>query len=385
MEQADRISEMTSRAGFSELRIENLSRRFGEFQALDDLSMTIDGGEFVALLGPSGCGKSTALNLIAGLLEPTGGSIWIDDQRIDTVPTEKRDFGMVFQNYALFPHMSVADNVGFGLSMRRVGKTERQERVQRALDMVQLGSQATKRPGQLSGGQQQRVAIARAIVTEPRLVLMDEPLSNLDAKLRIDMRTEVRLLHQNLGLTTVYVTHDQAEALSLADRLVVMRDGLVQQAGTPQEVYESPANIYVAAFVGYRNAFDGSAVSKTQLDVGGIPLTIADAGDAVGTPHAVAMVRPEDVVIGTTAVADRNAIPVTVRVSEYQGRAFAVEAQTTAGLTLYGFSDSPLQPGDAVVASIAAESIRVYGERTPDGAARAAAAEAELAASGAPA
>jgi putative spermidine/putrescine transport system ATP-binding protein len=270
--------------------------------------------------------------------------------------------------------------------MRHVPKAQRVERVQRALDMVQLGSQASKRPAQLSGGQQQRVAIARAIVTEPRLVLMDEPLSNLDAKLRIDMRTEVRLLHQELGLTTIYVTHDQAEALSLADRLVVMRDGVVQQTGAPQEVYEDPANIYVAAFVGYRNAIDGTMQADGRIDVGDAALTVGDQHGRVGSaPHAVAMVRPDDVAIGATGLQDANTIPVTVRVSEYQGRAFAVEAQTTTGTTVFGFSETPLAPGDAVVASIRADAIRVYGEHTPDGAARAAAAEAELAASGAPA
>ena len=378
---------MTSGGGrFGELRLEHLTRWFGDFAALDDLNLTIQGGEFVALLGPSGCGKSTALNLVAGLLEPSAGSIWIDDARLDDVPPEKRDFGMVFQNYALFPHMSVADNVAFGLSMRHVPKAQRTERVRRALDMVQLGSQAAKRPSQLSGGQQQRVAIARAIVTEPRLVLMDEPLSNLDAKLRIDMRTEVRLLHQDLGLTTIYVTHDQAEALSLADRLVVMRDGVVQQSGAPQEVYESPANIYVAAFVGYRNAIDGTMRSGGRMDIGDAVLTVGDLGDRVGAaPHAVAMIRPDDVAIAETGAAEANTIDVTVRVSEYQGRAFAVEAQTASGTTIFGFSQTPLAPGSQAVASIAAESIRVYGEDAPNGAARAAAAEAELAASGAPA
>jgi putative spermidine/putrescine transport system ATP-binding protein len=377
---------VTSRARFRELRLEGLSRRFGDFAALDNLNLSIEGGEFVALLGPSGCGKSTALNLIAGLLEPTAGSIWLDDQRLDHVPPEKRDFGMVFQNYALFPHMSVTDNVGFGLSLRRVGKAERLERVQRALDMVQLGSQANKRPAQLSGGQQQRVAIARAIVTEPRLVLMDEPLSNLDAKLRIDMRTEVRLLHQELGLTTIYVTHDQAEALSLADRLVVMRDGIVQQTGAPQDVYEDPANIYVAAFVGYRNAIDGTVQADGRIDIGDAVLHTSDSGERLGgAPHAVAMVRPDDVTVGEKAVAGMNAVPVTVRVSEYQGRAFAIEAQTKSGVTLFGFSERPLRPGDQVIASIPPEAVRVYGEDAPNGAARAAAAEAELATSGMPA
>src|SRR5207248_10390456 len=186
-------------------------------------------GEFIALLGPSGCGKSTALNCLAGLLPLTGGSIWLDDARIDRLKPEGRGFGMVFQNYALFPHMSVRKNIGFGLKMQGRPNAEIAQKVEEALGLVHLVEQAAKHPGQLSGGQQQRVAIARAIVLEPPLVLMDEPLSTLDAKLRLEMRTEIRRLHQTLGLTTVYVTHDQEEALSLSDRLVVLRDGRVQQ------------------------------------------------------------------------------------------------------------------------------------------------------------
>lgn len=371
------------RARFSELRLDHLSRRFGDFVALDDLSLSIAGGEFVALLGPSGCGKSTTLNLVAGLLDPSDGMIWLDDQRLDIVPPEKRDFGMVFQNYALFPHLNVADNVGFGLSLRRVGKAERKERVQRALDMVRLGDQASKRPGQLSGGQQQRVSIARAIVTEPRLVLMDEPLSNLDAKLRIDMRTEVRLLHQELGLTTVYVTHDQAEAMSLADRLVVMRDGVVQQEGLPQEVYENPANIYVAAFVGYRNAIDGVVLADGRVDIGDAAIAADHRNSRLaGAPQAVVMIRPEDVVIDESPRPGGNSIPLVVRVSEYQGRTFAVEGTTAHGVTVYGYSEHPFRPGDHAIASVAASSVRLYGEEAPNGAARAMAAEANLAASG---
>ena len=226
-------------------------------------------GEFVALLGPSGCGKSTALNCIAGLLQLTSGAIWLDDRRLDEVAPEDRGFGMVFQNYALFPHMTVRRNVGFGLTTQRRPKAEIDRRVDQALALVRLETQADKLPGQLSGGQQQRVAIARAIVVEPPLVLMDEPLSNLDAKLRLEMRAEVRRIHSMLGCSTIYVTHDQEEALSLADRILVIIDGQTRQIGTPEELYSRPAHADVAEFMGYRNLFrsiaqmtnDGIAVS----------------------------------------------------------------------------------------------------------------------------
>jgi putative spermidine/putrescine transport system ATP-binding protein len=245
---------------FAELRLAGVSRAFGEHVALHPLDLTIAGGEFVALLGPSGCGKSTALNCIAGLLPLTSGTIEMDGRRIDTLPPEKRGFGMVFQNYALFPHMTARRNVGFGLAMRKVPKAEAERRVDEVLRLTRLTEHAHKHPPQLSGGQQQRVAIARAIVLEPPLVLMDEPLSNLDAALRLEMRGEIRRLHQSLGLTTLYVTHDQEEALSLADRLVVLRDGRVSQIGTPAELYERPAGAYVAGFMGYRNMLTLSAV-----------------------------------------------------------------------------------------------------------------------------
>jgi len=251
---------------FSELRLDGVTRRFAghggaAFNALSALTMTIKRGEFIALLGPSGCGKSTALNCIAGLLPLSDGSIMLDDVRIDTLPPERRGFGMVFQNYALFPHMTVDRNVGFGLRMRGVAAAEVATRVAKALKMVQLTGQEHKLPGQLSGGQQQRVAIARAIVIEPPLVLMDEPLSNLDAKLRIETRAEIRRIHTELGRATIYVTHDQDEALSLADRIVVMKDGVAQQIAPPEEVYLQPSNLHVARFMGYRNVL--------ELDVAG--------------------------------------------------------------------------------------------------------------------
>jgi ABC-type sulfate/molybdate transport systems ATPase subunit len=201
------------------------------------------------LLGPSGCGKSTALNCIAGLQPLSGGGIWLDEKRIDVLPPEKRGFGMVFQNYALFPHMSVLDNVGFGLKMRGIGRSEAVRRAGEALQLVQLVGHERKLPGQLSGGQQQRVAIARAIVIEPPLILMDEPLSNLDTKLRIEMRAEIRRIHSQLERATLYVTHDQDEALSMADRIVVMKEGVVQQVATPKEVYTRPQNLHVGVSV----------------------------------------------------------------------------------------------------------------------------------------
>src|SRR5438270_6157971 len=246
---------------FSDLKLDRVTRRFAgagghAFAALNELTLTVKRGEFICLLGPSGCGKSTALNCIAGLMQLSGGSIWLDEQRIDTLPPEKRGFGMVFQNYALFPHMTVEKNVGFGLRMRGVPADETAPRVAKALKMVQLTGQEHKLPGQLSGGQQQRVAIARAIVIEPPLILMDEPLSNLDAKLRLETRSEIRRIHRELGRATIYVTHDQDEALSLADRIVVMKDGVVQQVATPHEVYAQPANLDVARFMGYRNVIE---------------------------------------------------------------------------------------------------------------------------------
>src|ERR1043165_9620822 len=291
---------------FSELRLDRVTRRFAghggaAFNALSALTMTIKRGEFIALLGPSGCGKSTALNCIAGLLPLSDGSIMLDDLRIDTLPPERRGFGMVFQNYALFPHMSVDRNVGFGLRMRGVPGSEIAARVAKALKMVQLTGQEHKLPGQLSGGQQQRVAIARAIVIEPPLVLMDEPLSNLDAKLRIETRAEIRRIHTQLDRATIYVTHDQDEALSLADRIVVMKDGAAQQIAPPHEVYSQPANLHVARFMGYRNVLtlDVAADEAGRVRVAGPDIALTGvAKQPVGKRAAVA-IRPEEIVVGS--------------------------------------------------------------------------------------
>ena len=343
---------------FEQLRLDGVSRSFGTANALSGLDLAIARGEFVALLGPSGCGKSTALNCLAGLLPLTEGSIWLDDTRIDGQPPEQRGFGMVFQNYALFPHMSVRANVGFGLKMRKVGRAEARQRVDEALRLVQLTEHAAKFPAQLSGGQQQRVAIARAVVLEPPVVLMDEPLSNLDAKLRLEMRMEIRRLHQTLGLTTVYVTHDQEEALSLADRLVVLREGAVQQIGTPEEVYAQPVNSYVASFMGYRNLLDvtvtGAAGSSVTVEGAGVRLT--GRGSLTEGPAKVA-IRPEDFVVGDGA---DNAIDVTVEIVEYHGRELSVSARLATGVPVYFRTDKRLAPGDTAKIGVPAERVLVF-------------------------
>jgi len=352
---------------FSELRLDRVTRRFAgqhgkAFNALDELSLTIRRGEFICLLGPSGCGKSTALNCIAGLLPLSGGAIWLDDQRIDTLPPEKRGFGMVFQNYALFPHMSVARNVGFGLRMRGVASDEIARRVDAALALVQLAGQAHKLPGQLSGGQQQRVAIARAIVIEPPLVLMDEPLSNLDAKLRIETRAEIRRIHRELGRATIYVTHDQDEALSLADRIVVMKDGVVQQVGAPPEVYGEPANLHVARFMGYRNVLEldvaGSGGGTAALRGPGLELT-GRVKQAPTGGRAMLAVRPEEIAIvdGETGP---NTIAGTVDSVEYAGRDALVDVVTSGGTVLHVRGAVTLRRGDEVRLHVPVERALVY-------------------------
>ena len=239
------------------VRIASLTKTYGAVRAVDDISLSIDAGTFVSLLGPSGCGKTTTLKLIAGFEDADGGAILFDDQDVARVPAEKRDIGMVFQNYALFPHMTVAGNIAFGLEVRRTPRPDIERRIARVLDMVQLAGYGDRFPRQLSGGQQQRVALARALVLEPRILLLDEPLANLDAKLREEMRQFIRDLQRRVGITTVYVTHDQAEAMAMSDRIVVMFGGRIAQTGAPGEIYERPRTIEVAGFVGRINLIEG--------------------------------------------------------------------------------------------------------------------------------
>lgn len=240
-----------------EVRLENLTKKFSDVIAVNNVTLKIFNGELLTLLGPSGCGKTTTLRMIAGFLMPDEGDIYFDDTRITHLPPEKRDVGMVFQSYALWPHMTVFDNVAFGLKLRKLPKDEIKKRVKDILELVRLEGLENRYPRQLSGGQQQRVALARALVIEPQVLLLDEPLSNLDAKLREEMRFEIKDLQRKLRITTIYVTHDQAEALALSDRIAVMNQGRIIQVGTPYEIYNAPTNEFVARFVGVSNLIEG--------------------------------------------------------------------------------------------------------------------------------
>ncbi len=350
-----------ARRDFRELRLDRISRAFGHMHALSEVTLTVGRGEFIALLGPSGCGKSTALNCIAGLLQLTGGAIWLDGTRIDELGPEERGFGMVFQNYALFPHMTVRRNIGFGLTTQRRPKDEIARRVEEAVGIVQLEAHADKLPGQLSGGQQQRVAIARAIVVGPPIMLMDEPLSNLDAKLRLEMRAEVRRIHAMLGCSTIYVTHDQEEALSLADRILVLIDGQAQQLGTPEELYSAPATPAVAEFMGYRNLLESAA----EPGEGGVLVSIAGAR-LQGTPQgaaapaavsgaAVVAIRPEDLV-----PTPDGPIAATVEITEYHGRDYYAVLRGADGSALYCRSPVPVRAGETVRLAARPDRVLVY-------------------------
>jgi len=249
----------------SEVRMEGVGKRYGAVWAVRDVSISIRPGEFYTLLGPSGCGKTTLLRMLAGFAHPDEGRIFVDDEPIDSVPPWKRNLGMVFQQYALWPHMSVFENVAFGLRERRISGAEVDRRVKAALAQVGLEGFETRRPTQLSGGQQQRVALARTLIVQPRLLLLDEPLSNLDAQLRSQMRLELAKLHRDVGITTLYVTHDQAEALSLSTRIAVLSEGALVQEGRPEEIYWKPRNAFVAEFVGAANIVEAEASAKGDL------------------------------------------------------------------------------------------------------------------------
>jgi putative spermidine/putrescine transport system ATP-binding protein len=299
------------------LDIDTLTKRYGDFHAVRDVSLQVADGEFLVLLGPSGCGKTTTLRMVAGFIEPTGGSVRLGGRDVTTLPPWKRNAGMVFQSYALFPHLTVAQNVAFGLEMRKLGKTEIGKRVEEALALVRLSGFGGRLPRQLSGGQQQRVALARALAIRPDVLLLDEPLSNLDAKLRQEVRVEIRELQQKLGLTTVMVTHDQEEALTMADRLVVMSEGAVRQIGTQRDLYERPADRFVADFVGRSTFFEGmvEAPGRFRTDGG---LALACSGGAQGRGSLA--LRPERVGIAQTPwIGLDNSLPGTVEFVSYLG------------------------------------------------------------------
>ncbi|HEX6283995.1 MAG TPA: ABC transporter ATP-binding protein [Pyrinomonadaceae bacterium] len=295
------------------IKFQNISKTFGETKVVDDLSLEIDDGEFVVLLGPSGCGKTTTLRMLAGLETVTSGDIFIGNERVNDVPTQQRDLAMVFQSYALYPHMTIAENIGYPLRVRKVAKDERENRVAGVAKMLEIEALLERKPRQLSGGERQRVALARAIVREPRAYLMDEPLSNLDARLRVQMRGELKRLQHQLGTTTIYVTHDQAEAMTLASRVAVMKKGRLQQFDTPLNIYNQPANRFVAEFVGNpsMNFLDGHVergffVSESVR----IPVDRRDSAVTLG-------IRPEHVHVLTQP--QDAAIPASVYVTELMG------------------------------------------------------------------
>jgi len=277
------------------LSLRGMSKRFGSLAAVDDLTIDIPSGAFVCLLGPSGCGKTTLLRLIAGLEEPSAGSLHAGGSEITDLPPNKREFGMVFQSLALFPHLDVADNIAYPLAIRGIGRRARMERVEALLELVQLPGLGARRIHQLSGGQRQRVAIARGLAIDPKVFLLDEPLSALDANLREHMQVELRQLQQRLGVTTLVVTHDQKEALTMADLVIVMKDGRLQQAGAPMEIYRDPANAFVAGFIGQSNLLPCTLASDGHVELAGVRLTL-DARDRIKTQPGPAMlsIRPED-------------------------------------------------------------------------------------------
>ncbi len=350
------------------LRLEGLTRRYGPATVVDGVDLDVQQGELVALLGPSGCGKTTTLRMVAGFVEPSAGRVLIAGKDVSHAPPHARDTGMVFQSYALFPHMSVAQNVGFGLEMRKVGRAEREARVVEALRLVRLEGLAERLPRQLSGGQQQRVALARALVVNPAVFLLDEPLSNLDAKLRAEVRVEIRTLQQRLGLTTLFVTHDQEEALTMADRLVVMEKGRVRQVGTAEELYERPADLFVANFIGRVNVLHGQVAGRGQFRATDGTTLPCPREAAPGLRGALCL-RPEKLRFNPGLA---SGVPARLERSVYLGGATEYHF-TLAGTAVMALRETPpagdrlraLAPGDAVTLDWLGEDARLL----PDAAA----------------
>lgn len=311
----------------NEVIIKDAVKRYGDFTALNGVSLDIHEGEFFTLLGPSGCGKTTLLRMIAGFNSIEGGEFYFGDKLINDVPAHKRDIGMVFQNYAIFPHLTVRDNVAYGLKARKTPKNEIDKKVSEALELVQISHLAERKPNELSGGQQQRVALARAFVIEPSVLLMDEPLSNLDAKLRVQMRTVIKKLQRRLGITTIYVTHDQEEALAISDRIAVMKDGHIMQIGTPGDIYAKPQNPFVAGFIGVSNFLDCEVEEDGTTDIKGelkikVPLKKEYSG------AAKLSARPEQLFF------TESGMPGTVQLSTFLGDYIEYEVKLDDGQDL---------------------------------------------------
>ncbi|MEM7045987.1 MAG: putative 2-aminoethylphosphonate ABC transporter ATP-binding protein [Pseudomonadota bacterium] len=326
---------MTDPAPSTFLRIENVTKRFGTFEALKNVSLGIEKGKLVCFLGPSGCGKTTLLRAIAGLDIQSEGRIWQDGQDISALPPEERDFGIVFQSYALFPNLSIERNVGYGLENRGDSREQVRKKVVDLLALVGLGDQGKKYPSQLSGGQQQRVALARALATSPGLLLLDEPLSALDAKVRAHLRHEIKDLQRRIGVTTILVTHDQEEALTMADRIVVMNHGVIEQIGRPEEIYGRPASAFVADFIGAMNFFDGRLVAPDRARIGDVDLACA-ANGLSGAAAVTLAIRPEDILLRDVTGDEENALQVVIRDLEFLGSFVRarLDAEALGGKTL---------------------------------------------------
>jgi len=325
----------------SSLHVQRVTRRFGSVAAVDGVDLTVQGGEFLGLLGPSGCGKTTLLRLIAGFLIPDEGSIRTDERDITSLPPHARNLGVVFQNYALFPHMTAAENVGYGLKVRGVPKAEAAKLIRQALERVGLAQAEDKFPAQLSGGMQQRVALARALVIEPAILLLDEPLSALDKNLREEMQVELRRLQQRVGITTVFVTHDQEEAMTLSDRIAVMQAGRIRQLGAPAEVYRRPTSEFVATFLGTTNILAGVAAGDEAVEIAGVRFGLRGEGMPASGALRVA-VRPESVRLSEHG----PGLPGTVGDVLFQGHRLIVLFHADAGFELRAF----VAPGDWALA-----------------------------------
>jgi len=349
------------------VRLENVVKRFGKFTAVAGVNLDIPPGTIFTLLGPSGCGKTTTLRLIAGFEFPDEGRIFFDDEDVTFKKPYERNTAMVFQNYALWPHMTVYENVAFGLKIRKLPKEEIDRRVKWALSLVGLEGLEDRYPAQLSGGQQQRVALARALVVEPRVLLLDEPLSNLDAKLRLKMREEIRSLQRKLGLTTVYVTHDQEEAMSLSDQIAVMNRGRVLQVGTPREVYSNPANLFVATFIGRSTALTGRVASASNgsvtLDAGsGVVVRgrVAPGKRLAPGSDAIAIMRPED--FEDSGGDGYNAFNGKVEMTMFLGSFVQVSLRLANGQVIkpYVDPDASVSEGDELTLYISSDKVLVY-------------------------
>jgi len=355
-----------------QIQLVSLTKRFVEV-AVDDIDLTVPSGEFFSLLGPSGCGKTTTLRLIAGFEQPTSGRVLLDDVDVTMVPPNKRNVNTVFQSYALFPFLTVFDNVAFGLRNRKLDKKELQTRVHEAIELVHLGSFIKRRPGQLSGGQQQRVALARALVLNPAVLLLDEPLGALDAKLRRSLKVELKALQERVGITFLYVTHDQEEALTMSDRVAVMRNGKIVQIGDPHEIYEEPADTYVADFLGVSNLMQVEVVERQaaqcQVRLGESALTV-EQGTADGLGKAYCVIRPERVRIEPFGSPGPNRVPAMVERLVYVGSATQVMLRLAPGELLQALvqndgSHTQLAQGTPVHTFLAPDALRVLADAGP--------------------